>query len=133
MAPQQGTGAAGTITMTVTLTNTSTVACTLNGYPGMQLLDAQGGDLPTDVVRGGFRFLDAAANQPPATVRLAPRAVARFSLAYEDVPVGGETSCPTSAQAEVTPPGDFTHVVVGLSIAPCDHGTVHVSPVYASP
>ena len=38
IAPQQGTGAAGTITMTVSLTNVSSTTCTLQGYPGMQLL-----------------------------------------------------------------------------------------------
>lgn len=130
-ATGQGTGAAGTQTLVMTLTNTSSAACGLNGYPGMQLLDAQGAPIPTTVVRGGFHFLQAAANQPPSPVTLASHATGAFSLAYEDVPVGNETSCPTSAQAEVTPPNDYTHLVVALAIGPCNNGTVHVSPVYA--
>ena len=117
--------------MTIALTNTSSATCTLEGYPGMQLLDATGADIPTTVVRGQFRFPDPAANQPPSLVTLAPHATGTFSLSYEDVPVGNETSCPTSAQAEVTPPNDVTHLVMPLQIAPCGNGTVHVSPVYA--
>lgn len=130
-ATGQHTGAAGTQTLVVLLTNTSSATCGLNGYPGMQLLDAQGAPIPTTVVRGGFNFLQAAANQPPSLVTLAPQATGAFSLAYEDVPVGNETSCPTSAQAEVTPPNDYTHLVMALAITPCNNGTVHVSPVYA--
>jgi hypothetical protein len=131
IAPQQGTGAAGTITMTVSLTNVSSTTCTLQGYPGMQLLAASGSSLPTQVVRGGTQFPAAAANQSPALVTLAPQQVATFSLAYEDVPVGNETTCPTSAKAEITPPNDVGHGVVTLAISPCNGGTVHVSPVYA--
>ncbi|HEX4081416.1 MAG TPA: DUF4232 domain-containing protein [Acidimicrobiales bacterium] len=131
IVPQQGTGAAGTITMTVSLTNVSSTTCTLQGYPGMQLLTASGSSLPTQVVRGGTQFPAAAANQSPALVTLAPQQGATFSLAYEDVPVGNETTCPTSAKAEITPPNDVGHGVITLAISPCNGGTVHVSPVYA--
>jgi len=133
MAPQAGNGAAGTVYMTVTLTNTASVSCTLGGYPGMQLLDSQGAQIPTDVVRGGPpAFPTPAANQPPAVVTLAPKQAAAFSLSYEDVPVGSETSCPTSSTAEITPPADTSYSEVPLQIAACGGGTVHVSPVYAA-
>ena len=46
-------GAARTIEMTFSLTNTSTVPCTMHGYPGMQLLNAGGGAVATNVIRGG--------------------------------------------------------------------------------
>jgi Protein of unknown function (DUF4232) len=131
ITPGQGTGAAGTIAMTMNLANTSTTTCTLQGYPGMQLLSAQGTALPTNVVRGGTQFPAAAANQSPSLVTLAPQQSATFSLLYEDVPVGNETSCPESAKAEVTPPNDVAHATVTLAISPCNGGTVHVSPVYA--
>lgn len=131
-ATGQPTGAAGTISLTISLTNTSSATCVLGGYPGMQLLDAQGNAIPTTVVRGQFRFPQTAANQSPSTVQLAPHAAATFSLAYEDVPVGAETSCPTSVQAEITPPNDVTYLVMPLAITPCNNGTVHVSPVYPS-
>jgi hypothetical protein len=131
IVPQRGNGAAGTIYETVTLTNTSSTTCTLHGYPGLQLLSAQGSSLPTNVVRGGTQFPAAAANQSPSLVTLAPQQVATFSLSYEDVPVGTETSCPTSAKVEITPPNDVGHAVVTLAISPCSGGMVHVSPVYA--
>jgi uncharacterized protein DUF4232 len=113
------------------LTNVSTTTCTLQGYPGMQLLSTQGTALPTNVIRGGTQFPAAAANQSPSLVTLAPQQSATFSLLYEDVPVGTETSCPESAKAEITPPNDVAHAVVTLAISPCNGGTVHVSPVYA--
>jgi Protein of unknown function (DUF4232) len=132
VSPQQGSGAAGTIEMTVVFTNRGASTCSLFGYPGMQLLDASGGNLPTNVVRGGGPiFPVAAANQPPKTVLIASGASASFGLSYSDVPVGNETSCPTSANAEITPPGNTSSVTVALAIAPCGGGTVHVSPVYA--
>jgi len=76
--------------------------------------------------------LAAAANQPPALVTLAANQAATFSLSYEDVPVGTETSCPTSAKAEVTPPNDTGFLVVGFQADACGGGTIHVSPIYMS-
>ena len=64
---------------------------------------------------------------------MASSASAQFSLSYEDVPVGTETTCPTSTQAEITPPNDFSFAVIPLQIAPCGGGMIHVSPVYAAP
>ena len=133
IVPLQGNGAAGTIYQTFSLTNTSSTTCTLDGYPGMQLLGSQGTSIPTNVVRGGLGGgAPAAAGQAPALVTLAPDQVASFAFQYEDVPVGNETSCPTSAKAEITPPNDVTFAVVTLQIAPCGGGTVHVSPIFAA-
>ena len=132
MAPQQGSGAAGTIELSVDMTNQSGTTCTLFGYPGMQLLDGSGNDLPTNVVRGGGpQFGIPGADQAPNTVVLAPQQQAAFSLSYSDVPVGTESTCPTSTNALVTPPGSLTSATVPLAIAPCGGGTIHVSPVYA--
>jgi hypothetical protein len=132
IAPHQGGGAAGTISLTVSMKNTSSTTCTLQGYPGMQLLGAQGTPIPTTVVRGGLAGSSGAAAQQPSLVTLSPGQVAAFALQYEDVPVGNETTCPTSAKAEITPPNDTAPALVPLVIAPCNGGTVHVSPVYAA-
>ena len=70
--PSRGQGRPGRSTMTVSLTNVSSTTCTLQGYPGMQLLAASGSSLPTQVVRGGTQFPAAAANQSPALVTLGP-------------------------------------------------------------
>jgi hypothetical protein len=132
IGPHQGGGAAGTIVLTISMRNASATACTLQGYPGMQLLGAQGTPMPTNVVRGGFSgSVPAAVSQAPSLVTLAPGFTASFWLQYEDVPVGGETSCPTSAKAQITPPNDTTPALVALAISPCNGGTVHVSPVLA--
>jgi len=96
----------------------------------MQLLSSSGSPLTTHVIRGGGQFPQGPANQPPSLVTLAPGQSATFALSYEDVPVGNETSCPTSAKAEVTPPTDTAFLVVTVSITACNGGTIHVSPVY---
>jgi len=113
--------------MTIRLRNTSSSACVLGGYPGMQLLDANGAQLPTTVVRGGsYPF----ANLTPTTVTLAPGAVAYFNLGYSDVPSGGETACPKASSMWVTPPNAVDHLTLVTTLAPCSGGTVVVSPVF---
>lgn len=131
--PHQGGGAAGTISLTISMRNTSATACTLEGYPGMQLLNSQGTTIPTNVVRGTFTGnAPSAASQPPSLVTLAPGFSATFWLQYEDVPVGNETTCPASTKAQITPPNDTAPALVPLDISPCNGGTVHVSPVYTA-
>jgi len=123
-------GAAGTIELTFSLTNTSTTTCTMSGYPGMQLLNASGADLPTNVIRGGGLTFESVA---PTNVSLAPAQTAYYNLGYSDVPVNGETSCPTASQVEITPPNDTSYAVVPVSgLDACGGGTLHVSPVFAS-
>ena len=75
-------GAAGTIEVTFSLTNTSTSLCTMSGYPGMVLLDAQSKAQPTVVTRGGGLAFE---NLPVTTVSLAAGQVAYFNLGYNDV------------------------------------------------
>ena len=122
-------GAAGTIETTVALKSTGTVPCTLGGYPGLQMLSASGATLPTQVVRKGNYSFTAMA---PTTVTLAPGQSAYFNIGYSDVPVGTETSCPTSSSLEVTPPNAFDHLVLAAALGPCGGGTLVVSPVFLS-
>ena len=119
-------GAAGTIETTVVLHNVSSTACLLGGYPGLLMLGTGGTALPTTVVRkGAYSFT----SQPPVTVTLAPGGTTSFNIGYSDVPVGGETSCPSSVALEVTPPGAYDHLTVPATLAPCAQGTLVVSPV----
>ena len=111
------------------LKNTTAKSCTLGGYPGMLLLNVAGAALPTNVVRKGNYTFTAMA---PTTVTVAPGSAAYFNIGYSDVPVGGETSCPTSAAVEVTPPNQFDHLTVKATMAPCGGGTLVVSPVFLS-
>lgn len=123
-----GQGAAGHIVGAFVLRNSSASPCTLDGYPGLQMLDGKGHPLPTVVARGAAMGLPAVS---PALVTLTPGGSASFSIAYEDVPVNNEGPCPTSAQLEITPPNDFDHLVVHATLSPCRGGTITVSPVVA--
>ncbi len=122
-------GAAGTIETTVALKSTASVPCVLSGYPGLQMLNASGGSLPTKVVRKGSYGFTAMA---PTTVTLTSGQSAYFNIGLSDVPTGSETSCPTSASLEVTPPNATDHLVVTAALAPCSAGTLVVSPVFLS-
>jgi len=131
-APGQGQGAAGTITGTVTITNTGASSCTANGYPKIALFSGSGAPLTVTMVDGLSVSLSPAANALPSMVTVAPSSSAQFAYQYSDVPVGAQTSCPGSESANVTVPGATTpSPSFALAVAPCDNGTIKVSPVYA--
>jgi hypothetical protein len=122
-------GAAGTIETTVVLTNTAPTTCILGGFVGLQMLAAGGGMLPTTVVRTGSYSFTAMA---PTTVTLASGQSVYFNIGYSDVPSGSQTSCPTSASLQVTPPNATDHLVIPATLSPCGAGTLVVSPVFTS-
>jgi hypothetical protein len=122
-------GAAGTIEVTMALTSAAASSCTLGGYPGLQMLNAAGTALPTTVVRKGNYPFTAMA---PTVVTVAPGQAVYFNLGYSDVPSGTETSCPTSATVQVTPPNSYTSTPVSAQLSPCDNGSLTVSPVFAA-
>jgi Domain of unknown function (DUF4232) len=131
-SPGPGQGAAGTITGVITVTNTGTAPCTVKGYPTMGLFSGSGAPLTVTMVSGLTVTVSGPANAPPSSLSVAPSATAQFVYQYSDVPVGSETSCPTSEAASVTMPGSTTaSPTFQLAIAPCGHGTIKVSPVYA--
>jgi hypothetical protein len=120
-------GAAGTIEVTFSLTNISPSTCVMWGFPGGEMLASTGAQLPTFVHRGGTLSFE---NIPVTTVTIGPGQAAWFNLGYSDVPVAGETSCPSSAAFEITPPNNVPHLVVPISMDPCGGGSVYVSPVF---
>jgi Protein of unknown function (DUF4232) len=121
-------GAAGTILDTLQLTNTSTVTCTVQGYVTVHMFNAGGIDVTTKDVPGGSIL-----SRPPDpdAIALAPGQSSPFGIAWSDVPVGNETSCPAAAMLGVTPPGDFVELPVALELAPCGGGTVNVGALRA--
>lgn len=129
----QGEAAAGTTFIPVNFTNHTDKACTLFGYPGIQLFGPNSLAIPTDVIRG-LGTQDGGnpnAGSEPTLINLAPGKIAQFTLRFEDVPIGTETQCPESALAHITAPNDQVALTVPLKIAPCGGGTIYVSPVYA--
>jgi hypothetical protein len=131
-APGQGQAAAGTVTGLVTVTNTGSAPCTVNGYPTMALFSGSGAPLTVTIVNGLSVTVSSAANAPPTSFSVAPSATAQLAYQFSDVPVGSQTSCPTSESATVTMPGATTaSPSFQLAIGPCGNGTIKVSPVYA--
>jgi hypothetical protein len=119
-------GAAGTISMAIRLRNVSNRACTMTGYPRLRILDGTT-RLPTRVTHGGLSFL----NRPVTRVRVAPGGVATILVAYEDVPVGNETTCPSGTALLVRPPGSLSAVRVRATTTACGRGHLWTSPVLA--
>ncbi len=95
----------------------------------MQLLNAGGANLPTTVVRkGNYSFTSMA----PTIITLSNGQSAFFNIGYSDVPVGAETTCPSSTSLEITPPNALGHLVIAATLAPCGGGTLVVSPVFSA-
>jgi hypothetical protein len=130
-AAGQSQGAAGTITGVVTVTNTATTPCTVDGYPTMTLYSGSGAPLTVTMVNGLTVSVTPQSSAPPTSVTIAPSSTAQFAYQFSDVPVGGQTSCPTSEKATTTMPGAMASSgYFALAISPCNNGTIRVSPVY---
>jgi hypothetical protein len=115
----------------VTVTNTSTTPCTVDGYPAMALYSGSSAPLTVTMVHGLTVNVSPQAGAPPSPVTIAPSSTAQFAYQFSDVPVGAETSCPTSEQATTTMPGaTASSAFFALAIDPCNNGTIRVSPVY---
>ncbi|MGH9070319.1 MAG: DUF4232 domain-containing protein [Acidimicrobiales bacterium] len=124
-----GTGHIGQV---FTFTNTSSATCTMYGYPGLGMLNSSGQAITTNVLRTPSVVVQP---ETPTTVSLAPGKQASFLLGYEDQTGFGNSTCPSSASLEITPPNDYSHLVVpaqiaayGPSIGQC--GAINVSPIY---
>jgi hypothetical protein len=116
---------AGNVLGTFLFTNQLDVNCTFFGFPGAQLIDADGNPLPTNVVRDG-----AFANQPPPqTVVVPAHGKARFLMHWEQVPVGGETTCPESSGLAVIPPDEFLPLTIPVHIRACGQGRLDIGAV----
>jgi hypothetical protein len=132
-SPGQSQGAAGTIVGTVTLSAAGTTPCTVNGYPELARFTSGGTPVTVTLVHGLTIAASGGAAQPPSSLTLNATQQAEFTYQYSDVPTGNETSCASSASMSVTSPGATTaSPVFGLTMAPCDNGTVRVSAIYAA-
>ena len=120
----QSNGAAGTILLSVTLTNKGPY-CSLKGYTRLQLMANARTPLPTHVFHGGLAIL----NQRPRTVLLAHNGNASVLIAYSDVVHDGEKTCPTGREILVRVPGDQTWIPVLAPTNACAHGALEESPI----
>lgn len=122
-------GGAGTIELTVTVTNRGSTPCSLDGYPGISLLASDGASVPVAVQPGGPLAFEQVA---PSVVVLASGQRAEVNLGISDVPAAGEPTCPTVTTVAVTPPGAQTPVDVATDVQVCSGHDVDVSAVYAA-
>jgi hypothetical protein len=110
----------------VVLTNTSGSPCRTFGYVGMQLLDANGAPLPTNVVRQPGTIAQITLNPGQSA-----SAVSQFS---PDVAGQGDSTTgtcqPVAQKTELTPPNDTRFIVVpGPGQSVCERGTINLRPL----
>ncbi|NUT96610.1 MAG: DUF4232 domain-containing protein [Saccharothrix sp.] len=111
------------------VTNTGQALCTLNGYSGFQLQDANGQPVPTDLQR--------TQNPGPSPVPLAPGASAAANLHWNVVPAGDEPvdrPCqPEASGAAAIPPDETQPMSVAWGLGPvCGGGKIEISAFYAA-
>jgi Protein of unknown function (DUF4232) len=129
-----GGGAAGSLGITYIFTNTSATACTLAGFPALQLLNASGQHLTTTTIPNG---------DTPTTVTLPSAGHAWFDILFPTQTGFGNLHCPTSSSLAVTPPSNTSALRItgaGGQIAPyggdIPHlmcGNINTSPVLDQP
>jgi len=117
---------AGNVFGTFGFTNQLDVSCTFFGFPGAGLRDANDNPMPTNVVRDGGPFMS---NPPATTVAVPAHGRAQFLVHWEQVPVGGETTCPVSTSLAVIPPDEFVPLLVPIQIRACGGGRLDISAV----
>jgi hypothetical protein len=130
----RGSQGAGNIVYNIELTNITSHTCTIYGHPGLLLLNAAHGALPTDVMWNSM--------VADHLITLAPGKSASASARFSpDVPGVGDnpgsgpgwTCEPTAVYTEITPPDETAHLVVPVSPATpvCERGGMSVSAFVA--
>ena len=109
------------------LRNISSSTCTLDGFPGMLLLDSNGNALPSHVHWGSIAAYQFP-NVPAQLIFLPPQASASFTIAVYDSPFEQHQGCRPSTQVEITPPNNDQHLSIPAQITACG-GDLYVSPV----
>ncbi len=108
--------------------NHSSQACTLTGYPDVQLVDAQGHIVPIHLQQATSAYMFN--TQPVQSVRLSAGAEAYFKLAWDDASATGQ-GCVSATSANITPPGQTDALSLSLQVTSCD-GDLITSPVEPS-
>jgi Domain of unknown function (DUF4232) len=104
-----GDPGAGQRFATLMLTNTSTRACTIFGYGGLQPLDAAKQQLPITLSRNTGR--------PPRLIQLAPGTSVGRTIHWNAVPPSSQP-CPIPVYAAIIPPDETSALVIGWSLGP---------------
>jgi hypothetical protein len=121
-------GAAGNQAHAIVLTNGSSQACTVEGFPTVQMLSASGQSVATHQTDGNVPA-GASISSTPSLVTIAPGVGASFVIQWSDVP-GGPQDCPSASELEIDLPGGGGTVTLAEAVDPCG-GDLYVSPVLA--
>jgi hypothetical protein len=121
-----GDGSAGAVGYQLELSNASSHACTLYGYPGVSAAGPGGSQLGSAAVRNS--------SNPVRLVTLHSGGTAHIELGITDVGVYSRSAChqATAATLRVYAPGDFGAKVVPFSFTACRKAGpkyLHVSAV----
>jgi hypothetical protein len=111
-------------------TNRSARACTLDGYPGLQLLDASGRVINLTIGRGpSYQINDPGAR----VVTLTPDSSAYFGFGWSSVnqPNGNTVGCVMVTSAQATPPNATEQLSTTALLSPpvCSHAGGSVTAV----
>jgi Protein of unknown function (DUF4232) len=123
--------ALGHVASVLRLDNSSQQACTLDGYPTVQLLDARQQPLPTHQQQTTMAYTFTV--PVPQPVVLASGASAYFHLEWSDMPPSGQSCSYNAAYLQVTPPQNQTPLPIlpGFGTSICD-GNIITSPIVPS-
>lgn len=110
------------------LTNTSSSACTLKGYPRVELLNKTGGLARGGRAKNGLTLMGEDYEKEPKLVTLEPGKTATFWIDYHARGAGYMgRPCPTYRKVRVTAPGTNRGFVLRVDIEVC-YG-LEVSPI----
>src|SRR5579862_2745452 len=101
--------------------NISRTICTLSGYPGLQMLNAAGHPIRTQVLHGIAYTVPSVRER---VVTLAPGAAASFDLGYDDGTGYANERCPTSSRVQITPPHAHRPITISWRIQPYGGGSI---------
>jgi Protein of unknown function (DUF4232) len=120
-----GAAAGGAATLVIVLSNSSKAPCSLTGYPGIQLLAANGSDISTTLQQGGSGI---PSTYSPAPVNLAADGgQASFLLYWVALPSKSEPTCTLAPKMQVSVPGSAKAFTMTAEIGACG-GIVQASP-----
>jgi hypothetical protein len=124
----ESNNAAGHQAWTIVLTNDSVAACSLSGFPRLQLTNGSA-DVTTTQVDGNPPG-GAPISDTPTLVNIAPDTAGSFVVQWLDVPTGSQ-QCNAAYALAITLPGGGGDVTAATGqIMPCG-GDLYVSPVRA--
>ena len=120
-----GQGATGHGLLGFALHNTGSSSCNTIGYPGIQFLDRNGGDLPTTPIHTTHDFFGSAPLRP---LVVAPGQTVSFRIGVTHGN-GTNAGCTTAYALQVIPPNDTHTLQVSLPDGAYECTTATVSPL----